>query len=358
MSGPDHNFVRDEDREFFERELASFVPDRVYDAHAHFSHPDFYPLNIEGLPSAIGYREYRQCIDCLHPGRSVAAMFLSYSRDPATVPLANAWTAAEIAADPACRGLFFVRPDDDPEWVRAEVRRLGLHGIKCYHLHAAEKPTWEADIPSYLPERLVKVADEEGWIITLHMVKKKAVADPGNIHWIRRYCRAYPNMKLILAHSARGFLPSHNLEGLPQLADLPNLYCDSSVNCAPHAHEAVIRFLGHKKLLYGADSLCASHGRGTTVPAADSYVWLHESDPVWEAKYGDIKPVLFGLEHLRSLKWACWSARLDDSAVEDIFWNNAAQLFGLGQPEQRAEPPDRRLAGLTEATPPGQNVVA
>ena len=27
--------VRDQDREFFERELQSFVPDRVYDAHAH-----------------------------------------------------------------------------------------------------------------------------------------------------------------------------------------------------------------------------------------------------------------------------------------------------------------------------------
>ena len=42
-----------------------------------------------------------------------------------------------------------------------------------------------------------------------------------------------------------------------------------------------------------------------------------------------IKPVLVGLEHLRSLKWACWSERLSDSAVEDIFWNNAAKLFNL-----------------------------
>jgi len=50
---------------------------------------------------------------------------------------------------------------------------------------------------------------------------------------------------------------------------------------------------------------------------------------VWGESYAKIKPVLIGLEHLRSLKWACWSERLSDSAVEDIFWNNAATLFGV-----------------------------
>jgi predicted TIM-barrel fold metal-dependent hydrolase len=35
------------------------------------------------------------------------------------------------------------------------------------------------------------------------------------------------------------------------------------------------------------------------------------------------------MENLRALKWACWSQRLNDTAVEDIFWNNAAKLFGL-----------------------------
>jgi hypothetical protein len=50
---------------------------------------------------------------------------------------------------------------------------------------------------------------------------------------------------------------------------------------------------------------------------------------VWGEKHLQIKPVLIGLEHLRSIKWACWSERLSDSAVEGIFWNNAAHLFGL-----------------------------
>ena len=226
--------------------------------------------------------------------------------------------------------MFFVKPQDDPEWVRDEVRRLGLYGFKCYHTYASVHPTWEADIPDYLPERLVKVADEEGWVITLHLVKARGIADPSNIHWIRHYCQTYPNMRLILAHSGRGFQPAHNLEGLPQLTGLDNLYFDSSANCESIAHEAIIRIMGHKKLLYGSDGLAVSHMRGRSVSAADSFIWLYKDSPVWNEKHRQIKPVYVGLEHLRSLKWACWSARLSDSAIQDIFWNNAAELLNLG----------------------------
>ena len=160
------------------------------------------------------------------------------------------------------------------------------------------------------------------------MVRSRAAADASNIHWIRHYCEKYPDMNLILAHSARGFQPAHNLEGLSQLTGLDNLYFDTSANCEPIAHQAIIRILGHEKLLYGSD-LPVSHIRGRHVAVADSFLFLDQDTPIWEAKYMKIEPVLLGLEHLRSIKWACWSERLSDIAVEDIFWNNAARLFGL-----------------------------
>jgi predicted TIM-barrel fold metal-dependent hydrolase len=177
-------------------------------------------------------------------------------------------------------------------------------------------------------ERGPEVADEEGWFITLHMVRSRACGDPDNIYWIHRYCETYPNMRLILAHSARGFQPSHNLEGLPKLKGLENLYFDTSANCEPLAHQAIIRILGHKRLMYGSD-LPVSHIRGRSVAAADSFFFVEEETPVWNGSHLNIEPVLLGLEHLRSLKWACWSERLSDEAVEDIFWNNAAELLGV-----------------------------
>ena len=255
MSRNEHaESFRDEDRAFWERELASFVPDRVFDAHCHLWHPDHQKVDVADIPQIVGYTEYRSLMEDLHPGRTVAGLFIPWPGEKRQ--LANEWIAKEIRADRTSRGLFFVKPDDDPEWVRGEVRRLGLQGLKCYHLMAKVQPTWEADIPEYLPEPLVKVADEEGWVITLHMVKSRAVADPKNLHWIRHYCEIYPNMRLILAHSARGFQPAHNLEGLPQLTGLDNLYFDCSANCEPISHQAILRIMGHKRLLYGSDIFC------------------------------------------------------------------------------------------------------
>jgi predicted TIM-barrel fold metal-dependent hydrolase len=324
--------VRDADREFFERELASFVPDRIFDAHCHLLPPEGAAgaRLPAGIPTAVGLAEYRALIDCLHPGRPVSGLFIPFPADRTLRAAGNGWIARNVAQDPSARGLFLVCPEDDPEWVRDQVRAHGLHGLKCYHtLARMETPTWEAEIPAYLPEPLVRVAHEEGWVITLHMVRSRAVADAGNRYWIRRYCERYPGMKLILAHSARGFQPAHNLEGLPDLAGLDNLYFDTSANCEPLAHETILRFIGHDRLMYGSD-FWVSHFRGRSLGAADSFLWLYEDTPVWGEKHLRVEPALVGMEHLRSLKWACWSARLTDSQVADIFWNNAARLFGLG----------------------------
>ena len=116
---------------------------------------------------------------------------------------------------------------------------------------------------------------------------------------------------------------------LPKLKDLDNIYFDTSSNCDPLAHIAIIRNFGHKKLMYGSDGLLSSHIRGQTVAVADSFLWLQDDQPIWSTEYKQIEPVLIGLEHLRSLKCATYALKLSDTAVEDIFWNNAAELFAL-----------------------------
>ena len=328
--GSNPGSTTDMDREFFERELASFLPDRIFDAHTHLWRKDCVPWSVNGDSEDLGYEQYMSSIEDLHPGRLTKALFIPFvtTDNKEKTLTANEWVSREIADDSDCRGIFFMKPEDDPEWVREQVQRLGLCGLKCYHTMSPTKPTWEAAIEDFLPEPFIKVADEEGWVITLHMVKSRSVADPANIACIRRYCETYPNMKLILAHSARGFQPAHNLEGLPQLTGLDNLYFDTSANCEPMAHQSIMRIIGPDKLMYGSD-LPVSHLRGRSLSAADSFLWLYEETPVWGEKHSKIDPVLIGLEHLRSLKWACWSERLTDSQVEDLFWNNAARLLGV-----------------------------
>jgi hypothetical protein len=80
--------------------------------------------------------------------------------------------------------------------------------------------------------------------------------------------------------------------------------------------------------MYGSD-FPISHIRGTNFGAGDSFIWIDPASSQWNQPKGRIEPLLIGIEHLRSVKYACWSERLSDRQVEDIFWNNAAELFGL-----------------------------
>ena len=323
------HIFRDIDHDIFDRELKDFLPDRIFDAHAHLMHPNFFSCTQDGmLPDICGADGFRKYNGMLHPGRQLGGLLLTYVEPTLDVAFANQWYADQLNDDPLFRWFMFVTPDDDPDFVRQEAQRLGADGFKVYHNRAHCESTWEADIPEFMPEWLVAIADELGLGITLHMVKKRAIAHQGNIDCIRHYCQTYPNMKLILAHSARGFQPQHNVEGLPKLKGLQNLYFDSSANCSTLAHQAIIKVFGHKKLMYGSD-FPISHEHGTNFGVANSFLWVSEKDDIWNQRVGRLEPALCGIEHLRSVKYACWTAGLTDSQVEDVFWNNAAELFQL-----------------------------
>ncbi len=81
--------------------------------------------------------------------------------------------------------------------------------------------------------------------------------------------------------------------------------------------------------MYGSDSIPVGHMRGTNFGVADAFIWVSETDDIWGQALGRIQPTLIGIEHLRSVKHACWTMNLTDSQVEDVFWNNAARLLNL-----------------------------
>ncbi len=324
----------DLDQEIFARELDNFVPDDVFDAHAHLWERHHLPPASEAdthtVEDVIGIDVHRSYLADLMPGRRiVGGLFLPRARrgDATQIAVRNEFVARQVADHPASRGGMLIAPHMDPEWVRQEVQRLGLAGLKCYHLQCDRTPSWDADIPDYLPEPFVGIAHEESLTITLHMVKERAVADPSNQHWIRRYCESYPHMRMVLAHAARGFNAQHAWEGLPALRGLDNLWCDMSAITEAGACEAVIETLGSDRLLFGTD-FPVSHLRGRCVTIGDQFIWLYEDTLAWEkASFRPVRPALIGIESLRALKETARALRLTDSQIEDIFSRNAAHLF-------------------------------
>ncbi len=321
------------DREFIARDIEPFLPERIFDAHAHlFCHAHFDPLpaGYRDMPARLDLASYYDFIDWIHPGgRTRGGLFfgLAFRGDRESN---NQFVAEEVRNSPGSRdfGQMIISPDMCAEAIYAGIKAGGFVGLKCYHTMAAGyERTWAAPIEAYLPEHQVAVADQLGLSITLHIVRDRALADPLNQATIRRYCERYPDMRLILAHAGRGFNPWHTIEGVDSLSGLDNVFFDTSAVTEAGAFEAIMDVMGHERLLYGSD-FPVSHLRGRCVAIGDSFHWIYADEINLAEKHAELHPVLVGLESLRALRLACWRMRLNAGQIEDIFYNNADQLFG------------------------------
>jgi predicted TIM-barrel fold metal-dependent hydrolase len=322
--------LRDYDESFFEKELNSFVPDDIFDAHAHLYRASDWGLNhpTDSGPSIVTMEEFQRQIDWVTPGRHTSGLFFGVAFNE-TFRDANTFVANEVAKDPASLSQMLVSPYLDPEEMREMGRRLGFRGIKVYHSFLREKPTWNADIRQFLIEDHVRIAHEEGWSITLHIMKARALADPENQHAIVDYCTRYPNIRMILAHAGRGFNVHHTIEGIGTLRGLQNVWFDTSAVTETGAFEAIIETMGHERLMWGSD-FPISHLRGRCVAVGDQFLWLYEDTLVWDKVLPHpVQPLLIGHESLRALKLAATRLKLTDSQIEDIFYRNAVSMFGL-----------------------------
>jgi glutamate-1-semialdehyde 2,1-aminomutase len=127
---------------------------------------------------------------------------------------------------------------------------------------------------------------------------------------------------------ARGFNPWHTIEGIDSLRGLENVWFDTSAVTEAGAFEAIVEMIGHDRLLYGSD-FYISHMRGRCVAIGDSFHWFYAEDMGLEEKHATLQPVLVGLESLRSLRLAARRLKLSDTQVENLFYGNAARLFGF-----------------------------
>jgi predicted TIM-barrel fold metal-dependent hydrolase len=322
--------LRDYDHEFFYRELDSFVPHRVFDAHAHLYEIGHWgvPHAVSAGPAVVTMDEFLRQIEWIMPGREVTGLFFGVAFHSGYAAC-NDFVAREALSRPGNFCEMVVPPDLDPEQMRETVRRRGFRGIKVYHTFVPQKPTWNAEIPQYLSEEHVRVAHEENWTITLHMVRDRALSDPANLDCIVRYCRQYPGIRLILAHAARGFNAFHTVNAVDRLRGLDNVWCDVSAVTEAPAMEAIVAALGPEKLLWGSD-YPISHLRGRCIAIGDQFVWLYEDTLDWQrvSPQSKIQPYFVGHESLRSLKHTATVLRLSDSEIEGIFYTNATRMLG------------------------------
>ncbi len=322
--------------------LRSFLPPKIFDAHAHiYRRQDGIPSLPPELQTDDGDATFaawrRNLTEWMGDRTPVGGLFFTFPKPQLEVEAANRFLIEQVTAagDPT-RGLLLIRPEDDPAAVEATIRESGLVGFKVYHVFADRQDTFNSSIDEFLPEWAWELADRYSLAIMLHMVRARALADPGNQEQLRNCLLRWPGARLILAHAARGFCGVHTVEGIASLRGLPNVWFDTSGICEPAPLEAILHEFGPSRLMFGTD-FPVSEIRGKCVSIGDGFLWLGKENVDWSSS-AFAQPERVGVESLGALQQACRTARLNDRDIERIFHDNAAAMLDLpGRPEPRGQ---------------------
>jgi glutamate-1-semialdehyde 2,1-aminomutase len=332
-------------------ELTSFLPDKVFDSHAHLWRVEdcrFSP-GCETAEAADGtVSRWRGSLERIFgPARVRGGFFLGEPRSD--LDKANDFLVSELREQPDSRAAILIGPDYPEEKAVGYLRQPFVAGFKPYHTLSVEKPTFSSSISVFLPEWAWRLAEERGLAIVLHLVKDRALADPENQREIREKCERYPHAVLILAHAGRGFHAQNTVKGVSALRGLENIFFDSSAICEPPALIAVIEEFGPRKLLWGSD-FWISEMRGRAVTLGNGFIWLDERTIDGRSVSAGCRPILVGIESLLALREAVRVCGLNREDVEDIFYANAADLLGI---EKRASDVGAALYEKAKRTIPG-----
>lgn len=335
--------LRKQERNIITSKLAAFIPDEIFDIHAHpynSAHfaSDAWPFLKDA--GALGCTEHRNALLKYMPTKTIHGLYFGMPHQTANRVEMNRWVREEtqLNGTPLSRALKVVSPIDDRAQTANELRNGLFCGLKVYHIYAERPDTMNASITEYAPEWMWEILNETNGIMLLHMVLDGAIADEDNQKKIRRLCRTYPNVRLILAHIARSFNYRNARSGLQTLADLDNVVVDTSAICETESFRAAWKALGPRRILWGSD-FAVSEMRGRCVTTGSHFYWLFPENLRSDIKSAtETEMTLVGIESLLCLQEMCEDEGLTTDDIKDIFLNNALRLLKPHLPTEVAPP--------------------
>ena len=328
-----NDWLFDKSDEVVASALMRSLPPDVFVIHAHLYRTTTFNAPAESV-FASGPEEATPDAWRDHVGRQVGAerlrgaLFIPVPFVPFDqIDSVNAWALKMAATWESARVLALVSPGMSPGQIEPLLAATVFAGFKPYHLYASTRPTPDAFPDAYVPEWIWPIANERRLVITLHLVRDAAMADAGNIRYLRQHCEAFPDARVILAHAGRAFHAPNARAGIDQLRDLENLWFDTAAICESEPLIAILEACGPRRLLWGSDFPVSEH-RGRAVTAGDGFLWITPKmiDP---RAVSPCRLLPLGLESLRAVVTAADEMGLDADDLADVFSRNARRVLGL-----------------------------
>lgn len=325
------------DLPFYWRYLADFLPARIIDIHTHAGRMAHVDRTIappafwaDRICAAMPMESLARIHAIIFPGKQVRALTFAFPRRNVLLDDANLYVG-RMARKQRGWGLLVTKPSWTAGQVLERVQAGGQRGLKPYFYLVDNVPQDKVTILDCLPHHHLRLANEQGWVVMLHIPRPGRLADASNIAQLRQISATYPNIKMIIAHIGRAYCPRYAIEGLAALRDCKNLLYDFSANCSQPVMEMLINEVGPQRILFGSD-LPIVLLRMRRDCDGDRYInYVRHTrfidaqtrrDPAHEETF-----TFLVYEQIAAFRRAAESTGLSRRDITDVFYGNAARLL-------------------------------
>ncbi len=322
------------DLPIFERELADWLPARIFDVHTHAWLPEnlLRPISEErvGLvfeAESVSWAELAEAYALLFPGKQVEWLAFGMPLTVVDREANNAYIAREID-NQRTFGLLIPALDADADTLLRQLHAGRFIGFKPYLSYVTWKPLEEIRILDFVRPAQLEIAHAHALPIMLHVPRNGRLADADNLRDLEHIAAHYPQARIILAHAGRAYARDLMDRALPHLADLPNMLFDLSNVQSAEVVAALLEHLPIERIMYGSDIPVATV-RGLMFMLNGQRVCITRKPFAWSissTQPDQLRCTFMGYEGLRAIKQACMQHGVDAAGVEKLFYSSARQL--------------------------------
>lgn len=331
------------DYEVYQSKIADFVPEKIIDAHTHIFTKDCkkkVKVKHEGLVTwtSIVYDELS--IEDFH--ETYKTMLPKTETTPIVfgTPSGDLKKTNEYSQDVGKRyghkTLYCTSYDMSAEEIEWALTEGGFSGIKPYLNNSPSYiPADEIRIFDFVPHEHLKVLDKYKANMVLHIARPQRLRDKVNVAQLMEIEEKYQNLKMTVAHIGRAYAPDDLGDAFETLKHSKNMVFDFCASTFSPAMRACLEVVGPKRLLFGSD-MPITKMRMYRIVENGTYI-----NVVPRGMYGDVsndphmretdEPNLtnFLYEEIMAFRKAAEEVGLSKEDVKDVFYNNAAKLYGI-----------------------------
>jgi len=337
------------DSEFYRRFLSGELPDRICDAHVHIWTKEHRAkaaaengtagwVHDYCMKNDLPYPALEKLYEDLLPRKTVSSLLFGWVENDVDVKAENRYVGDQVRGAPHLRGLAVCKPEYNPDRLIREVEDNGLAGLKPYPTFVQSVSPAKIRVTDMITREQLKLADEKGWVLLLHLPREKRLADPANIEDILMIEKEYPHIRLIVAHIGRAYCPENIGSAFDSLKETRSVMFDFAANTNEEVFYIILKKFGPGRVIFGSDlpittmRLKREHARGSyiNIVPAGSLGDVSGDLQIREAEGKEAEKITFFLyESMAAMVRAAKKAGLREREMELIFYKNAIDFIGF-----------------------------